>query len=155
MPARPTAAQRRQAALRTALDAQLAALGRPAYDGPDSPSPMLTACARAVLDAHDAGLRPERAAVRAAVRGTLDELAARAPGHSLEVRVPPFGAVQVIEGPRHTRGTPPGVVETSPEVWLGLALGRADWAGALAAHRVSASGERADLSPSLPLWPGA
>ncbi|WP_017593216.1 sterol carrier family protein [Nocardiopsis potens] len=155
MPARSTAAQRRRAALRTALDAQLAALGRPPHDGPETPAAVLAACAAAVLDAYGAGLRPERAAVRAAVRGTLDELAARAPGHSLEVRVPPFGAVQVIEGPRHTRGTPPGVVETSPEVWLGLALGRAEWAEAVAAHRVSASGERADLSPYLPLRTGA
>ncbi|MDA8369184.1 MAG: sterol carrier family protein [Nocardiopsaceae bacterium] len=152
MPAKPTAAQRRRAALRSALDAQLAALGEPPYGGPDQPSLVLSACAEAVLRAHDTGRAPDRAAVRAAVRGTLAELAERAPGHSLEVRVPPFGAVQVIDGPRHTRGTPPGVVETDPTTWLALALGRQTWESATAAHTVSASGVRADLSSLLPLW---
>jgi hypothetical protein len=153
MPARTTAAQRCRAALRTALDAQLAALGEPPYAGPDRPSAVLIACADAVLRARAAGHAPERAAVRAAVRGTLDELAARAPGHSLEVRVPPFGAVQVVEGPRHTRGTPPGVVETDPATWLALAMGRTPWSEAVAGHAVTASGVRADLGPLLPLWP--
>ncbi|MBB6173927.1 hypothetical protein HNR23_003987 [Nocardiopsis mwathae] len=153
MPAKPGPAQRRSAALRDALDAQLSALGEDPYAGSDRPAEVLAACAEAVLRARDAGRAPQRAAVRAAVRGTLAELAERAPGHSLEVRVPPFGAVQAIEGPRHTRGTPPGVVETDSLTWLDLALGRTDWADAVAAHRVSASGVRADLAPLLPLWP--
>ncbi|MFC3998419.1 sterol carrier family protein [Nocardiopsis sediminis] len=153
MPAKTTPAQRRHAALRAALDAQLTALGEPAYAGPDRPSLVLSACTGAVLRARERGLDPERAAVRAAVRGTLAELAERAPGHSLEVRVPPYGAVQVIEGPRHTRGTPPGVVETDPITWLALAGGRRQWRDAVAAHEVAASGIRADLEPLLPLWP--
>ncbi|MUL40339.1 hypothetical protein FZ103_03955 [Streptomonospora sp. PA3] len=153
MPTKPTAAQRRRAALRAGLDAQLAALGEAPYSGPDRPALLLRACAEAVLRARDSGAAPERAAVKAAVRGTLAELAERAPGHSLEVRVPPYGAVQVVEGPRHTRGTPPGVVETDPLTWLALALGTVSWREAVDAHAVSASGARADLSALLPLWP--
>lgn len=86
-----------------------------------------------------------------AVRYLLEELAERAPGHSVEVRVPPAGVVQVIEGPRHTRGTPPGVVETSMETWLRLGTGALTWDAAVAAGEVSASGLRADLSDLLPL----
>jgi hypothetical protein len=92
-----------------------------------------------------------RATVRTAVRFTLEELAAVAPGNAVEVRVPPDGAVQAVAGPRHTRGTPPHVVETDPATWLALATGRLAWAAAREAGRVSASGERADLSPWLPL----
>lgn len=92
-----------------------------------------------------------RATVRTAVRFTLEELAAVAPGNAVEVRVPPDGAVQAVAGPRHTRGTPPNVVETDPVTWLALATGRLTWAAAREAGRVSASGERADLSPWLPL----
>ncbi len=88
---------------------------------------------------------------RTAVRFTLEELADVAPGHTVEVRVPPDGAVQAVEGPRHTRGTPPNVVETDPETWLRLATGTLDWAEAVADGRVSASGERADISGLLPL----
>jgi len=89
--------------------------------------------------------------VRVAVRFTLEELAEVAPGHAVEVRVPPDGAVQAVEGPRHTRGTPPNVVETDPQTWLALATGLLTWHDAVAAGRVSASGERADLSALLPL----
>lgn len=88
---------------------------------------------------------------RTAVRFTLEELADVAPGHTVEVRVPPDGAVQAVEGPRHTRGTPPNVVETDPETWLELATGSIGWDEAVAAGRVRASGERADLAPWLPL----
>ena len=70
---------------------------------------------------------PERADLRDAVRFLLEELAARAPGRSVEVRVPPYGAVQCVEGPRHTRGTPPNVVETDPMTWVALATGGTDW----------------------------
>ena len=92
-----------------------------------------------------------RSVVRTAVRFTLEELAEVAPGNAVEVRVPPDGAVQAVEGPRHTRGTPPNVVETDPVTWLGLASGSLGWAEAVAAGRVSASGERADLRLHLPL----
>ena len=92
------------------------------------------------------------AALRTAVRFTLDELAARAPGRAVEVRVPPAGAVQALAGPRHARGTPPNVVETDPQTWLALVTGRLDWADAVATGRVRASGARADLAALLPLF---
>jgi len=88
---------------------------------------------------------------RTAVRFTLEELAEVAPGNAVEVRVPPDGAVQAVEGPRHTRGTPPNVVEMDPQTWLELATGALTWDDALAAARVRASGERADLAAWLPL----
>jgi hypothetical protein len=75
----------------------------------------------------------------------------RAPGRSVELRVPPFVAVQAVPGPRHTRGTPPNAVETDPVTWLRLATGRCDFAAAWAAAAVRASGNRADLGPFLPL----
>lgn len=93
----------------------------------------------------------DRATRATAVRHTLDELAARAPGNSVEVRVPPYGVVQCVEGPRHTRGTPPNVVETDAETWLRLACGTATWAEMLAEGVLRVSGTRADLSPLLPL----
>ncbi len=92
-----------------------------------------------------------RAVVATAVRYTLEELAARHPGRSVEVRVPPHGAVQCIEGPTHKRGTPPNVFETDAPTWLALVTGRAEWADAEAAGRIRASGLRADLSAYLPL----
>ncbi|HEY3437953.1 MAG TPA: sterol carrier family protein [Actinotalea sp.] len=92
-----------------------------------------------------------REVVRTAVRFTLEELADVAPGRSVEVRVPPDGAVQAVEGTRHTRGTPPNVVETDPQTWLRLATGQLTWAEAVASAAVSASGARADLSAWLPL----
>lgn len=66
---------------------------------------------------------PSRDELAAAVRLTARTLAAQAPGAGVEVRVPPFVAVQCIAGPRHTRGTPPNVVETDPRTWLLLATG--------------------------------
>ena len=86
-----------------------------------------------------------------AIRYLLEELAEVAPGNSVEVRVPPLGATQCIEGPRHTRGTPPNVVELSPRVWFDLALGTLTWDEAIAEHKVSASGVRASLAEVLPL----
>ena len=106
---------------------------------------------RIVLTALDEGRDPQPSALRTAVRQTLSTLASRAPGRSVEVRVPPYGAIQCVEGPRHTRGTPPNVVETDPVTWLELATGRLPWAAAVAAGRVRASGVRADLSAHLPL----
>lgn len=89
--------------------------------------------------------------IATAVRYTLQVLAAEHPGATLEVRVPPFGAVQCLEGPRHTRGTPPNVVEMSPEVWLHLVTGGLSWADALRQHLVSASGSRASLEGLVPV----
>jgi Bacterial SCP ortholog len=86
-----------------------------------------------------------------AVRYTLQLLAERAEGNTVEVRVPPFGAVQCIEGPRHTRGTPPNVVETDAATWLALATGALGWADGLATGRIHASGQRADLADYLPI----
>ncbi|WP_241989006.1 sterol carrier family protein [Leucobacter luti] len=88
-----------------------------------------------------------------AVRFLLEELAERAPGNSVEVRVPPFGAVQCVPGPRHTRGTPPNVIETDPDTWLALATGELSWDDAVAAARINASGSRATLGGLLPLVP--
>lgn len=94
---------------------------------------------------------PARNQLAQAVRLSLRTLAQVAPGATVEVRVPPLGAVQCVSGPRHTRGTPPNVVETDPRTWLELATGRIGWAAALSAGRVRASGTRADVSPWLPL----
>ena len=96
--------------------------------------------AQSKLDAGPA----DRSTVATAVRFTLEELAARAEGNS--------GVTQCIAGPRHTRGTPPNVVETSAEVWLGLVTGGTDFATALEAGSIEASGTRADLSEHLPLF---
>lgn len=93
----------------------------------------------------------ERQALAACTRLLADALALKAPGGSVEVRIPPFAVVQCIGGPRHTRGTPPNVVETDPLTWIRLATGRTGWAEALDGARVSAGGERADLSALLPL----
>ncbi|GAB7109446.1 maleylpyruvate isomerase family mycothiol-dependent enzyme [Streptomyces phaeofaciens JCM 4814] len=93
----------------------------------------------------------DRQALAAATRLLADALAAKAPGSATEVRVPPYAVVQCVEGPRHTRGTPPNVVETDPLTWLRLATGRLTWGEARAEAKVSASGERADLGALLPL----
>ncbi|MYW63819.1 maleylpyruvate isomerase family mycothiol-dependent enzyme [Streptomyces sp. SID8379] len=93
----------------------------------------------------------ERQLTAAATRFLADALAAKAPGGSTEVRIPPFAVVQCVEGPRHTRGTPPNVVETDPLTWLRLATGRTTWKAALDDALISASGERADLEALLPI----
>lgn len=95
---------------------------------------------------------PAARAVRAtAVRHTLELFAEEFPGRSVELRVPPFGAVQALPGARHTRGTPPAVVETDDQTWLALVTGSLTWADARAQGRLRASGERSDLSDQLPL----
>jgi hypothetical protein len=94
----------------------------------------------------------DRPVVATAVRYLLQLLAERYPGGAVEVRVPPFGAVQCIEGLQHTRGTPPNVVEMAPAVWLHLATGSRGWSDALASGAVQASGSRADLTGRLPVW---
>jgi hypothetical protein len=105
--------------------------------------------------AYDAALaRGEAAApedVRVLVRHYLALLGRSAPGRSVEVRVPPYAAVQCVAGSRHARGTPPAVVETDAETWLAVARGRLAFTEAVAAGRVRASGERSDLTPHLPL----
>jgi hypothetical protein len=100
------------------------------------------------------GASVDRSTLALAVRYTLQLLAEQAPGGTVEVRVPPHGAVQCIEGPKHTRGTPPNVVETDASTWIALATGTLSWADARAAGRVHASGQRADLSTVLPLLGG-
>ncbi|MFR9794657.1 sterol carrier family protein [Streptomyces sp. MS06] len=97
------------------------------------------------------GVPLDRQALAAATRLLADAFAARAPGGATELRIPPYAVVQCVEGPRHTRGTPPNVVETDPLTWIRLATGRLTWADAVEEARVSASGERADLSALLPL----
>jgi hypothetical protein len=137
--------------LRAAVDEQRAALGEPAWAGPADAAALGRESVRAVLAAVDAGSAPLREALRAAVTYLLGLLADRAPGKAVEVRVPPYAAVQCIEGPRHTRGTPPNVVETDPVTWIALAAGRAGWTQAVATGKVRASGPRSDLSAWLPL----
>jgi hypothetical protein len=94
---------------------------------------------------------PGDPAVRAAVKASLARLQERAPGRAVEVRVPPYAAVQAVAGHTHRRGTPSAVVETDAETWLALADGSLSWAQAVADGRVRASGERSDLSGYLPL----
>lgn len=97
--------------------------------------------------------QPPRAVVGVAVKTTARWLAQQVPGRSVELRVPPHIAVQCVAGLRHTRGTPPNVVETDAATWLRLATGRLTWDGAVAEGRVTASGSRADLGAHLPLRP--
>ena len=115
------------------------------------PDPRDAASVATVTRALDAGEPPPPDALRVAVRYLLGLLAAAVPGKAVEVRVPPFAAVQCVPGPRHTRGTPPNVVETDPVTWIRLATGRLGWAGAVASGAVQASGPRADLAPYLPV----
>lgn len=169
------AAETRPAELRGALrtarsDAEAALAGLPAssfvvqarFGAMRLPDYLATRCVEATvhtldlaaaLDIDVSAAEPvlDRHAVGVAVRLLTGVLADRAPGRSVELRVPPYAAVQCIAGPRHTRGTPPNVVETDPAVWLELATGRLSWADAVAAGQVRASGERADLSSSLPV----
>ncbi|MGW7574206.1 sterol carrier family protein [Streptomyces sp. NPDC054765] len=118
---------------------------------------LVTRCAELVVHSDDlaaaTGLQIpyDRQALATTTRLLADVLAAKAPGNAVEVRVPPFAVVQCIEGPRHTRGTPPNVVETDPLTWIRLAAGRTTWAEALDAATVGASGERADIGGYLPL----
>lgn len=101
------------------------------------------------------GLEPDRDQLALAVRFVLQELARVAPGNSVEVRVPPFGVVQCVEGPRHTRGTPPNVVEMDSMVLLKLESGELEWGAGLASGAIRASGIRADLDGYFPLGVGA
>jgi hypothetical protein len=89
--------------------------------------------------------------VLAEVKETLALLTERAPGRAIEVRIPPYAAVQCGEGPTHTRGTPPNTVEMDAQTWLALANGEKSWTEAMAEGLISASGIRADLTQLLPL----
>ena len=98
------------------------------------------------------GPAPDRSVLRAAVKESLAAIASAAPGHSVEVRVPPYGAVQCVEGPRHGRGNPPNVVEADPRTWLALVTGQLSWVEAVRSGRLSASGTRTDeVARLLPL----
>lgn len=94
-----------------------------------------------------------RRTIATAVRFTLEELADRHPGGSVEVRVPPHGVVQAFEGTRHHRGTPPAVVETDADTWLRMVIGTLSVAEATVGGTLHASGERSDLTDCLPLFP--
>ena len=103
------------------------------------------------LAALDVGADPDRADLELASRALAELLAANVPGRSVELRVPPFVAVQIVEGHAHRRGTPPATVEIAPAGWLRLATGRITWSAAVEDGTVRASGRRSDLSPYLPL----
>jgi hypothetical protein len=139
------------ARLLAAVNAQRAALGGPPWSGQITVEALGAGCVSAALAAVDAGGSPQAEALRWAVVHLLGLLADRVPGRAVEVRVPPYAAVQCVAGPRHTRGTPPNVVETDAVTWIMLAAGRIAWASAVADGRVRASGPRADLSAHLPL----
>jgi hypothetical protein len=122
------------------------------------PAPIPAEELRAVVDPVRPWLageaeQPARSVVGAAVKTTARWLAQQVPGRSVEVRIPPHVAVQCVEGPRHTRGTPPNVIETDAATWLRLATGQLTWADAVTAGKVTASGNRADLGSYLPLRP--
>ncbi|HVF21252.1 MAG TPA: sterol carrier family protein [Mycobacteriales bacterium] len=158
-----------RATLRSRVDATVDALGSEPAErvvaieerGPIRLSEYLvTRCAEGVIHGLDlvaatgVPLEHDATALRSVVRLLADRLVERAPGRSVEVRIPgPAGcAVQCVEGPRHTRGTPGTVVEFRDAVaWVEVATGRLAWSDAVADGRVSASGERADLTPHLPV----
>lgn len=136
-----------------AQSALLAAAGHePLPPPPDSqPARARALLVEAVATGLDAGVAPDCTALRLAVRVLVDQLAQQQPGRSVELRVPPFAAAQVVTGTTHTRGTPPAVVEVEPATWVLLATGRRSWAAALADGSLRARGGRSDLTPYLPL----
>jgi hypothetical protein len=150
MPARRLDLQR----LLDAVTEQRAALGSGPWQGAVTAEELGLGCTTSVLEAIGTGVVPEREALRGAVLYTLGLLEAKVPGRAVEMRVPPFGAVQCVAGPRHTRGTPPNVVETDPATWVQLAAGQLSWAQADSAGQITASGPRSDLSEYLPVLPG-
>jgi hypothetical protein len=105
----------------------------------------------AVSDAQSAGSTPARNDLALAVRWLLQQLDRSAPGNTVEVRVPPFGAIQFVEGPRHTRGTPPNVVEMDALTFVALTTGTLDWATGVSSGVIHASGIRSDISAFVPL----
>lgn len=120
------------------------------------PAAGRAAMREALAASDDSGTTVPRATTATAVRFLLQLLGDREPGATVEVRVPPFGAVQFREGLSHTRGTPPNVVETDASTFIALADGRLSWAEARDRALVSASGSRADLTGYLPIaWQAA
>ena len=115
------------------------------------PDPQGEANVTVVAAALDSGAQPEKGALRSAARFLLHELERVSPGRSVEIRVVPVAAVQAVAGPRHTRGTPPNVVETDPLTGFKLVRGRLGWHDALRTGAILASGARSDLSAYLPL----
>lgn len=113
--------------------------------------PVLPPEVTLVLADYAADRVPDRVVEKAAIKGSLAVLVERAPGRSVEVRIPPYAAVQVIAGTTHRRGTPSAVVEMGPRTWLELVAGHVSWADAVAAGSVRASGARSDLGAWLPL----
>ncbi len=105
----------------------------------------------AVVHGLDADIAPDTSALKLVTKELARLLADLHPGKSVEVRVPPYAAVQCLDGPRHTRGTPPNVVEADPIAFVRLVSGRESWADLVRTGRVRASGERADLSGFVPL----
>ena len=105
----------------------------------------------AVVHGLDAQIAPDPVALKLVTQELARAFADRHPGHAVELRIPPYAAVQCVEGPRHTRGTPPNVVESDPVSFLRLVTGREAWSDLVADGRVRASGERADLSGLVPL----
>lgn len=118
-------------------------------DAAANPPSAVAAC----VGCYNSGTSPERADEKAAVKATLAAITALAPGGAVEIRVPPYAAVQAIGGVRHRRGTPPAVVQLDARTLLQLAVGALSWADALATGRVRASGERSDLAWLLPVFP--
>jgi uncharacterized protein (TIGR03083 family) len=153
------------ARLRAAVEASAAALAQPApavIDTPRGPVRPADFVATRVIEvvvhcddlSRSIGRTPialDPDALALTTRELVAIAAAQAPGRTVELRVPPFAATQLVAGPRHTRGTPPNVVETDPVTWLRLATGRVSWAGEVRAGRVHASGQRSDLSGCLPV----
>lgn len=121
----------------------------PAGSGPaaDLAPDAVAAC----LDYYDSGEAPPRKVEKAAVKAVLAELSRIAPGRSVEVRVPPYAAVQVVSGVRHRRGTPPALVQLGARTLVRLAVGATSWRDAVSGAAVRASGERSDLGGYFPL----
>jgi uncharacterized protein (TIGR03083 family) len=114
---------------------------------------LITRCVEGVVHGLDLepAVDPDPAALKITTKALLAALVQKAPGRTVEVRVPPIAAVQCVEGPRHTRGTPSNVVEADALTWVRVATGRLEWRDAVADGRIKASGERSDISGVLPL----
>ena len=117
----------------------------------DTPDAVLLRLIQAVVHGLDLGIAPDGSALGMVVRELARLFAEQHPGRSVELRIPPYAAVQCLDGPRHTRGTPPNVVEADAVAWVRLCAGREQWDDLVRTGRVTASGERSDLAPFLPL----
>lgn len=118
---------------------------------PKIPDASGRAAVTRVSEAIALGAAPDRPELALATRWLLQRLENQSPGNSVEVRVPPFGAIQFVAGPRHTRGTPPNVVEMDALTFVALTGGTLAWAAGVAAGVIHASGIRSDLSEFFPL----